>query len=129
MPISQKDIRNATERIFSRSSGPGGQNVNKTSTRVQLTFDILGSSLSLEEQKRLLKKHPSGFIRVVNQDTRSQLRNSQEAYVYLTQLIHSALIPEKKRKKVMAPHLTSQGKLKAKRKDKLLKYKKRYLND
>lgn len=123
--VTLQQIKAHTERIFSRSSGPGGQHVNKTSTRVQLTFNILASRLDDMQKKRLLRKYKNGFIRVENQETRSQTQNTRLAYDHLLKLIESALFVPKKRKKKKAPHLTKSGKLKKMMKDKLMKYKKR----
>ena len=64
-----------------RSSGPGGQHVNKVSSKVQLTFDILNSKgLSTEEKERLLKKlnnqlSKSGILLMSADESRSQLKN------------------------------------------------------
>ncbi len=73
---------------FSRSSGPGGQHVNTTDTRVELVFDGRTSSvLSVPERERV------GTIRVVVADHRSQHRNRGLARERLAQLIREALAP------------------------------------
>lgn len=88
----------------SRSSGPGGQNVNKTSTRVTLHFD-LESSLSLTtEQKALLRRKLAtriskrGTLQVVSQKHRSQSANKRETIERFFQLIDSALEKPRPRK-------------------------------
>lgn len=122
--ITIKQIKPYTERFFSRSSGPGGQHVNKSSTKVQLTFDIMRSELREIEKRRLLRKFPNGFIRVVNQETRYQTQNTRMAYEQLLELIQKNLLVPKKRIKKKAPHQTKGGKIRKMMKDKLQKYRK-----
>ncbi len=87
----------------SRSSGPGGQNVNKLETRVELLFDVAGSpSIPDHLRQRLLNylaSHldSSGVLRIVVQDSRSQWKNKQLAIERLMMLLKSALIMRKKR--------------------------------
>jgi ribosome-associated protein len=83
---------------FSRSSGPGGQHVNKSATRVELLFDIARSpSLSEEQRARLMLKlahhlDSEGVLHLVSQSSRSQLRNREELLGRLQALIASALV-------------------------------------
>ena len=86
---------------FSRSSGPGGQNVNKTDTRVELLFDINESSVISSFQKKILlsqlKSHISGqCVRVVVQEKRSQYQNRKLALSKLGDLIREALNEKQK---------------------------------
>jgi ribosome-associated protein len=75
------------ELVFStsRSSGPGGQNVNKVNTRVTLLFDIEGSASLSARQKALLRRrfpgriNKNGVLRVVSQRHRTQLANRDAA--------------------------------------------------
>ena len=125
--ISIVQLKAATKKTYSHSSGPGGQHANKSSTKVQLEFDIASSSLSSEEQQILLKKYPSGEIHVYNQETRSQHQNEALAFDHLQYLIEDGLIIPTDRKKVLPPHRTKKGKFKKMLKDKLMKYKQRFL--
>lgn len=125
--LSLSDLKKTTEKTFVRSSGPGGQNVNKSSTRVSLVFDIFASDLRPEEKQRLLRKYQSGFIHVTNQETRSQSQNLELGFQQLHQRIQQALYVQKPRKKSIAPHRTKSGKKVKAQKDRLLKYRKRYL--
>jgi ribosome-associated protein len=86
-----------------RSQGPGGQNVNKVSSAVQLTFNIAASSLPEETKSRLFNFNDSritksGLIVIKVQDSRSNLKNRDEAVKRLIKLLQTALKPEKKRK-------------------------------
>jgi len=85
-----------------RSSGPGGQNVNKTSTAIHLRFDIPASSLPREVKQRLLATHDTriskeGVIVIKAQEERSQTRNREQAILRLKQIIQAALKVPKRR--------------------------------
>lgn len=91
IPVGELDFR------VSRASGPGGQGVNTTDSRVELRFDVAGSpSLSDGQRVRLLRRLASrvdshGILRVVAQTHRSQLRNRQAAIERFQQLLADAL--------------------------------------
>ena len=98
---------------FSRSSGPGGQSVNKTDSRVELIFDIEGSSVLIPSQKeRLLEKYQSRLIgsclRVVASDERSQYKNRQLASNRMANLIREGLKPSSKSRRITKPTRASQ---------------------
>lgn len=83
---------------FSRSSGPGGQSVNTTDSRVELRFDLAGSrslpaSVKDRLQRRLAARLVDGAIVVVASEHRSQLRNREAARARLAALVRSALTP------------------------------------
>lgn len=88
---------------YSRSSGPGGQHVNKTDSRVEVRFDVMGSQvLSTFEKNRLTERlsakiNVDGILYVTCQDSRSQLKNKQMAIDKFLVLIQKALKSEKKR--------------------------------
>lgn len=88
---------------FSRSSGPGGQHVQRSDTRVELLFDVSHSpSLSEEQRARILARLGSqidgqGVLRVVSATTRSQLENREEAVRRFQALLASALRQRKRR--------------------------------
>jgi ribosome-associated protein len=82
---------------FSRSSGPGGQNANKASTRAEVRFDIARSpSLGPRQRTRLLERF-GPEVRVVAEDERSQIRNRALALERLRERISSALKTQTRR--------------------------------
>lgn len=97
LPVSELTFR------FSRSGGPGGQNVNKVSTRVELFFDLRGTTaLSDEVKSRLLdalgpRLTAAGVLRVVADRSRSQWRNRQDAVETLVALLGKAFVRKRKR--------------------------------
>ena len=98
------DLLSEFQFLTSRSSGPGGQNVNKVNSKVELRFDIQNSSLLSEEQKEILlaklstKISSEGILSIVSQRDRSQLTNKEDAIRKFYVLISKALKPLKHRK-------------------------------
>ncbi|MBO0358310.1 aminoacyl-tRNA hydrolase [Hymenobacter sp. BT186] len=88
----------------SRSSGPGGQNVNKVESRVELRFRLPESQLLTDEQKQVLqvklasKLTTDGELLVVAQEDRSQLRNKETALRKFHEMLTKALHKPKARK-------------------------------
>jgi len=106
---------------FSRSSGPGGQHVQKSSTRVELLFDVANSpSLSEPQRARVLKRlagyiDSAGVFRLVAQSERSQLRNRQEAVARFQALMRRALKRRKRRKPTRPTAASKERRLREKR--------------
>jgi len=88
---------------FSRSSGPGGQHVNRTETRVELVFDLAHTpSLRENQRARALQRlapyvDTKGVLHLVSQSSRSQLRNREEVVARFQTLMRGALKVPKKR--------------------------------
>jgi ribosome-associated protein len=95
--------RDITES-FVRASGPGGQNVNKVSSAVQLRFDLAGTTALDERIKSRLRVlagrrvTDDGSLLIIARDQRTQEGNRREAFARLTELIRRALVEPKVRK-------------------------------
>ncbi|MGD0596055.1 MAG: alternative ribosome rescue aminoacyl-tRNA hydrolase ArfB [Sedimentisphaerales bacterium] len=106
---------------FSRSAGPGGQNVNKLNTRVTLLFDIDHSrGLTAEQKQRLFDRLSSrisddGLLTVVSQRHRTQSANRKSAQNRLVELLKAALRDMPVRKQTGVPHGEKQKRLRRKR--------------
>lgn len=104
LTINIPDLSPEFQFLTSRSSGPGGQNVNKVNSKVELRFDIQNSSLLTDDQKEILlsklasKLTSEGILSVVSQRDRSQLSNKEDAIGKFYLLISKALKPVKPRK-------------------------------
>jgi len=103
----ETEIRNfSPEFTFtaSRSSGPGGQHVNKVSTKIELRFSIAGSSLLTYNEKNLIREKLAGRINLegvlilVSQSERTQSGNKEKVIEKFYTLLRKALTPQKKRK-------------------------------
>jgi ribosome-associated protein len=96
--MDSESIRSEVAFRFSRSSGPGGQHAQKTSTRVEALFDVEGSNaLTPAERERVLRRL-GPVVRAVAQDERSQLRNRELATErILAQLREATAVPRVRR--------------------------------
>lgn len=99
-----KDLEKELAFITSRSSGPGGQNVNKVNTKVTLKFDVMASEALDEEQKDLMLKKlatrltKDGVLMLTAQDKRSQVQNKEAVLTKLDHLLTKIFTPRKARK-------------------------------
>lgn len=106
---------------FSRSSGPGGQNVNKVNTKVELRFNIDHSLVLGDKQKEMVKLKLSskinqeGELIIVAQEKRSQVQNKELAIMKFYELINKALTPRKKRLRTKATQASKEKRLKDKK--------------
>ena len=106
----------------SRSGGPGGQNVNKVSSRVTLMFDLQASSTLSDEHKRKIREKlggrisKDGVLRVVSQRTRSQELNRSDTIERFSDLIRRALTPRRLRVKTRIPAAARDRRIDAKKK-------------
>ena len=117
------------EIIFkvSRSSGPGGQNINKLNTRVTLFFDVANCGSLSDTQKQMIlarlrtRADKHGVLRIVSQKYRTQKANRRAAVMRLQDLLADALKIRPIRKKSEIPYTAKQRRLKEKRRRSLLK--------
>lgn len=106
---------------FSRSKGPGGQNVNKVNTRVTVFFDVVGSeSFSEVQKKRILEKlkgraNKDGVLRVVSSRYRTQGQNRSAVVERLAELLKEALVKKISRKKTAVPYRVKMKRLEEKK--------------
>lgn len=111
------------EFIFSasRSSGPGGQNVNKVNSKVELRFRIKESQLLTEEEKELIGRklenriNSEGELLIAVQTDRSQLKNKEAAVEKFYQLVIKALTPRKRRKSTQPTKASIEKRLEGKK--------------
>jgi ribosome-associated protein len=103
-PAISSDLLHEVVFMTSRSSGPGGQNVNKVNTKVTLKWDVLRSTVLNAEQREIIARKLAaritneGILLITAQDKRSQLLNKEEAVRKLDQLLKSAFAVRKIRK-------------------------------
>jgi ribosome-associated protein len=106
---------------FLRSSGPGGQNVNKVSTAARLRFDVLRSSSLPEDVKRRLarlaggKVTSEGVLLIEARRFRTQDKNRQDALERLRDLVQRASVTPKRRKRTRPTANSRERRLQAKR--------------
>lgn len=102
--VTASMLAHELEFTTSRSSGPGGQNVNKVNSKVTLKFDVTQSQVLTPDEKELLIQKLSsrltneGVLILSAQDKRSQLDNKQAVVAKFDKLIAKAFEPKKKRK-------------------------------
>lgn len=115
LPLSELSFETA------RSSGPGGQHVNKTETKVTLVFDLEGSTSLSDEQKAMLRDRlasrisKEGTLRISSQSTRSQKANREDTIDRFATLLREALTPRPERKPTRMPPKAKRERLVAKK--------------
>ena len=126
--ILEKEIKEE----FVRSSGPGGQNVNKVATAVQCRFNVrLSNSLPADVKERLFRIagnriNDNGELIIKAQRYRTQRQNRQDAINRLTKLILDATIKPKKRRLKKISLIAKQKRLETKRKQSEKKARRRF---
>ena len=103
MNIQNREFDKEFQFQASRSGGAGGQNVNKVSTKVELKFHVDNSSILTQEEKELILQkltnriNSDGYLQVICQDERSQLKNKELCVKRFYELLRQALTRQKKR--------------------------------
>lgn len=115
-----EDLTNELAFTTSRSSGPGGQNVNKVNSKVTLRWNVQDSSISTEQKEIILAKlraqiTKEGVLILTAQDSRSQLENKEAVLLKLSQLLTKAFTQPKKRKATKPGKAARQSRLNQKK--------------
>lgn len=100
---------------FGPASGPGGQHVNRSNTRVEVRFDVAGSPSLSEEQRRILLERLGPEVRIVCQSERSQARNRAVALERLVTRLRRGLAVAPSRRPTRATRASQERRLRDKR--------------
>lgn len=109
------------EFIASRSSGPGGQNVNKVNSKVTLRIDVANSAILTEEEKNIIAAKcaqwisASGILAISSQDSRSQQTNKETVLAKLDDILKKAFARKKKRKPTKPTKASKEDRIKKKK--------------
>jgi ribosome-associated protein len=129
IPRSELTIR------ATRSGGPGGQHVNTSSTRIEITWDVRGTrALTEDARARVIARlgarvSEDGMVRVVASDSRSQRQNRERAETRLGDLIRRAMAVPKPRKRTRTPRAAVEARLERKRQQGERKRQRRWRGD
>ena len=132
MNIKDRNLEDEFTFKTSRSSGKGGQNVNKVSTKVELYFNIKNSAILTEEEKLTIsnkiksKIDKNGVLRIVSQSERSQMMNKKKVINKFYEIITKALKKKRARKKTKPTEVSKEKRLSSK---KTVSEKKRLRNE
>jgi ribosome-associated protein len=129
LPLAELEYR------ATRSGGPGGQHVNKSSTRVEVWWDVAASpSLTEDQRARLLSRlatrlDRAGRLRLVSSGSRSQLRNREDVTERLRDVVSKALVVPRLRRRTKPTRASKVARVEAKRRRSAVKRDRRRLPD
>jgi len=109
--MDSESIRSEVAFRFSRSSGPGGQHAQKSSTRVEALFDVDGSTALTERERRLVLERLGPVVRAIAQDERSQLRNRVLATERIVEQLREATKVQRPRRATKPTKASQQRRL------------------
>lgn len=109
IPLGEIELR------ASRSSGPGGQHANKTSSRIEAVYDVAKSAAPSASQRTKLLNTFGPVVRATAQDERSQLRNRELALMRLGMRLEGALVVRRNRVATKPSRAAKQKRINAKR--------------
>lgn len=132
-PKTLENIKNELTFSTSRSSGKGGQHVNKTETRVTLSWKYLESNFLSEEQKTKLLVGTHHFInqneiQISSEKTRSQFKNKEDVIKKLEEFLIEFFTEQKKRKPTKIPKAVTEKRLKDKSDKGIVKSNRKKIN-
>lgn len=110
-----ESIRSEVAFRFSRSSGPGGQHAQKSSTRAEALFDVVESAGLTEAERRRVLEKLGPVVRSVAQDERSQLRNRELATDRVIEQLRDATRVQRKRRATKPSKASQERRLDEKR--------------
>jgi ribosome-associated protein len=113
--MDAESIRSEIAFRFSRSSGPGGQHAQKTSTRAEALFDVEASTALTESEKRRVLARIGPVVRAAAQDERSQLRNRELATDRIIDQLREATRLRRRRRRTPPPPAPPERRLEDKR--------------
>lgn len=122
IPIPERFFEKEFTFTATRSSGPGGQHVNKVSSKVELRWSVRDSELISEEEREMITEKLSnrinkeGELILISQEERSQIKNKEKAVKLFYELISKALQKPKKRKKKRVTKAEKEKRLSEKKK-------------
>ena len=133
--LEARDFESELQFQASRSGGAGGQNVNKVATKVELRFHVQQSALLTEEEKALVQEKLAnrisndGYLQVVCQTERSQLKNKELCISRFHELLRQALTRQKRRTATRPSRASVRQRLESKKRQAQKKANRGYRRD